>query len=329
MIGGNVATNAGGLHCLAHGVTTDHVRGLEVVLTDGSVAWLDELDAPDLRALLVGSEGTLAVVTRRAGVAPPHLRGDRHGRVRLPAARAGRRDGRGDRARRASGLRARVHRRDDARRDLEDVARGASLGGGGRADRRGRDPRREPRRRALDDRGARPRRGRQRRGARRRWPLRPRSGRRAERSGGAFGLLFPDSYTHDFAVPRDRIVEVLRGVAKITEARDVDVVTVAHLGDGNIHPKLVYDGREAGVYDRVIAASNEILALVLANGGTLSGEHGIGLEKLGAMGQQFTPPELDLLRAVRAAFDPRGILNPDKAIPLAGDEARRGVFAHA
>ena len=148
-------------------------------------------------------------------------------------------------------------------------------------------------------------------------------------SGGAFGLLFPDSYTHDFAVPRDRIVEALRGVAAITREQRVEVVTVAHLGDGNIHPKIVYDGREAGAYERVIEASNAILELVLACGGTLSGEHGIGLEKLGAMGRQFTPAELDLLRAVRAAFDPQGILNPDKAIPLAGDEARRGVFAHA
>ena len=86
-------------------------------------------------------------------------------------------------------------------------------------------------------------------------------------SGGAFGLLFPDSYTHDFAVPRDRIVEVLRGVAAITETHRVDVVTVAHLGDGNIHPKLVYDGREAGAYERVIDASNAILELVLAHGG--------------------------------------------------------------
>ena len=68
---------------------------------------------------------------------------------------------------------------------------------------------------------------------------------------------------------------------------------------------------------------------MLACGGTLSGEHGIGLEKLGAMGRQFSRAELDLLRAVRAAFDPRGILNPGKTIPLAGDDARRGVFAHA
>jgi glycolate oxidase len=149
------------------------------------------------------------------------------------------------------------------------------------------------------------------------------------RSGGAVGLIHPDSYTHDFAVPRDRIVEALRGIARITGPLGVELVTVAHLGDGNIHPKLLYDDREPGAYERVLEASNAILELVLACGGTLSGEHGIGLEKLGAMGRQFTPPELDLLRAVRAAFDPKRLLNPDKAVPPAGDAARRGVYAHA
>ncbi len=122
---------------------------------------------------------------------------------------------------------------------------------------------------------------------------------------------------------------MLRGTSQITEAHGVALVTVAHLGDGNIHPRLLYDTREPGAYERVLAASNEILELVLACGGTLSGEHGIGLEKLGAMGRQFSEAELDLLRAVRAAFDPRAILNPGKTIPLAGDDARRGVFAHA
>jgi glycolate oxidase len=328
MIGGNVATNAGGLHCLAHGVTTDHVLGLEVVLTDGSVAWLDELDGPDLRALLVGSEGTLAVVTRalvsllpvseatgmvvcgfpqleRAGAAAEAIV-----RAGLPASALEYIDetmlgviSKMSPGVLPSGVEAALivevetldESLDDALSTIEELVRDA----GGTS-------------RRADGLAAQTK----------IWEAR-------RTSGGAFGLLFPDSYTHDFAVPRDRIVEVLRGVAKITAARNVDVVTVAHLGDGNIHPKLVYDGHEAGVYDRVIAASNEILALVLAHGGTLSGEHGIGLEKLGAMGQQFTPPELDLLRAVRAAFDPDGILNPDKAIPLAGDDARRGVFAHA
>ena len=328
MIGGNIATNAGGLHCLAHGVTTDHVLGVEVVLTDGSVAWLDALDAPDLRALVVGSEGTLAVVTagllsllpvpeatgmvvcgfsqlERAGAAAEAIV-----RAGLPASALEYIDetmlgviSKMSPEVLPSGVEAALivevetlhESLDDALATIEALV--ADAGG---SSRRAVSPAEQTRI----------------------WEAR-------RTSGGAFGLLFPDSYTHDFAVPRDRIVEVLRGVAAITQAQRVDVVTVAHLGDGNIHPKIVYDGREAGAYERVIEASNAILELVLEHGGTLSGEHGIGLEKLGAMGRQFSPAELDLLRNVRASFDPQGILNPDKAIPLAGDEARRGVFAHA
>jgi glycolate oxidase subunit GlcD len=328
MIGGNIATNAGGLHCLAHGVTTDHVLGVEVVLTDGSVAWLDALDAPDMRALVVGSEGTLAVVTAALlSLLPvPEATGmvvcgfsrlEQAGEVAESIVRAGLPASALEYIDETmlgviskmspgvlpSGVEAALivevetlhESLDEALATIEALV--AEAGGSSR--------------RAVGSAEQ-----------TRIWEAR-------RTSGGAFGLLFPDSYTHDFAVPRDRIVEVLRGVSAITEAHRVEVVTVAHLGDGNIHPKIVYDGREAGAYERVIDASNAILELVLAHGGTLSGEHGIGLEKLGAMGRQFSPAELDMLRAVRASFDPEGILNPDKAVPLAGDEARRGVFAHA
>ena len=328
MVGGNVATNAGGLHCLGHGVTSDHVLGLEVVLADGTPAWLDALDGPDLRALAVGSEGTLAIVTaalvsllpapeRTGMVVCGFAELDQAGaaaeaivRAGLPAAaleyversmldviehlepglfpRAGE-------AALVVEVETLAESLDDALSQVEEAVRAA----GGDA-RRIAEPSEQTRV----------------------WEAR-------RRSGGAVGRVHPDSYTHDFAVPRDRIVEVLRGTARITEEYGVERVTVAHLGDGNIHPKLLYDERVPGAYARVIEASNAILELVLACGGTLSGEHGIGLEKLGAMGQQFTPVELDLLRAVRTAFDPRGILNPGKAIPAAGDEARRGVYAHA
>jgi glycolate oxidase len=328
MLGGNVATNAGGLHCLAHGVTSDHVLGLEVVLADGTPAWLDSLDAPDLRALVVGSEGTLAIVTaalvsllpvpERIGMivcgfpALEHAGAAAEAIVRsgLPAAALEylERSMLDVIGRLAPGLfppageaalvvevETLSESLEDALTRVEDVVRDA----GGDA------------RRIVD-------------------PAEQSQVWEARRSsGGAFGRVSPDSYTHDFAVPRDRIVEVLRGIARITDAHGVERITVAHLGDGNIHPKLLYDEREPGAYARVIAASNEILELVLACGGTLSGEHGIGLEKLGAMGQQFTPPELELMRDVRAAFDPGGILNPGKAIPAAGDEAKRGVYAHA
>ena len=327
-IGGNVSTNAGGLHCLAHGVTTDHVLGLEVVLADGTPAWLDDLDSPDLRALVVGGEGTLAIVTAAlVSLLPvPETTGMIVGgferlegagaaaeaivRAGLPAAALEYVDKTmldllaefapgllpsGVEAALIVEVETLVESLADALDTVEALVRDA----GGRA------------RRALDaaEQAA-------------IWDA-----RRA--SGGVAGRSYNGSYTHDFAVPRDRLVEVLRDTSRITDAHGVALVTVAHLGDGNIHPRLLYDTHEPGAYERVLAASDEILGLVLACGGTLSGEHGIGLEKLGAMGRQFNRAELDLLRAVRAAFDPQAILNPGKTIPLAGDDARRGVFAHA
>jgi glycolate oxidase len=327
-IGGNVSTNAGGLHCLAHGVTTDHVLGLEVVLADGTPAWLDDLDSPDLRALVVGGEGTLAIVTAALVSLLPvseatgmvicgfgRIEGagavaEAIVRAGLPASALEYIDevmlgllGQVAPGLLPSGVEAALivevetlaESLDDVLTTIETLVRDA----GGDA------------RRAID--------AAEQEGI---WEA-----RRA--SGGVAGRMHPGSYTHDFAVPRDRIVEVLRGTSQITDAHRVALVTVAHLGDGNVHPRLLYDTREPGAYERVLAASNEILELVLACGGTLSGEHGIGLEKLGAMGRQFSGPELDLLRAIRSAFDPLGILNPGKTIPLAGDDARRGVFAHA
>ncbi len=205
----------------------------------------------------------------------------------------------------------------------------ASLGGRGRADRRGRDARREPRRRARDDRGARPRRGRNvaarrgRRPSRREiWEARRTLGRRRSACS---------SPTATRTTSRSRATASSRccaGSRRSPRHATSSVVTVAHLGDGNIHPKLVYDGREPGAYDRVIEASNAILELVLACGGTLSGEHGIGLEKLGAMGQQFTPP-----RARPAARRARGVRSRGHPQPRQGDPARgrrgaaRGVRA--
>ena len=103
--------------------------------------------------------------------------------------------------------------------------------------------------------------------------------------------------------------------------------STAHLGDGNLHPKLLFDGREPGAWEHVLAASDEIVNAVLALGGTLTGEHGIGLEKLALMRRQFGEPELDAMRAIRLAFDPRGSLNPGKAVPAAGAGQAEELFA--
>ena len=103
--------------------------------------------------------------------------------------------------------------------------------------------------------------------------------------------------------------------------------SVAHVGDGNLHPRLHYDKADPGAFTRAMAASDEILEVILANGGTLSGEHGIGLEKLGAIGRQYGVAELDAMRAVMRIFDPNGILNPGKAIPAADFDATRGMYS--
>ena len=119
----------------------------------------------------------------------------------------------------------------------------------------------------------------------------------------------------------------LRAAADIAKRHGLVLSSVAHLGDGNLHPRLHYDGREPGSFERALKASEELLVMVLANGGTLTGEHGIGLEKLHAIGRQYGELELDAMRRVKAVLDPAGILNPGKVLPEAGADAHRGVYA--
>jgi glycolate oxidase len=144
---------------------------------------------------------------------------------------------------------------------------------------------------------------------------------------GALGRMHAASYTHDFATPRDKLVSSLRAAAEIAVRHDLVLSSVAHLGDGNLHPRLHYDALEEGAFQRALDASEELLVMVLANGGTLTGEHGIGLEKLHALGRQYGEPELNAMRGVKAVLDPEGILNPGKRVPEAGVDSRRGMYA--
>jgi len=125
----------------------------------------------------------------------------------------------------------------------------------------------------------------------------------------------PNYYLHDTVVPRTRLVEVLREVYAIADRHDLLVMNVFHAGDGNLHPLLVFDAREPGVMDRVHAAGDEIVEASLAAGGVLSGEHGIGLEKLQFMGRLYGPDDLDAQARLREAFDPDGRANPGKVLP--------------
>ena len=149
---------------------------------------------------------------------------------------------------------------------------------------------------------------------------------------GAIARIKPNYYLHDTVVPRRRLPEVLKAIYDITLRHDLLVLNVFHAGDGNLHPLLVYDGREPGVLERVHAAGEEIVRVSVEAGGVLSGEHGIGLEKRDLMPLMFSAVDLAAQEALRAAFDPDGVSNPGKVLPSparCGDVMDAGRVARA
>ncbi len=318
-IGGNVANNSGGPHCLAYGVTSAHVLAVEVVLADGEVVVLGgeepEPAGYDLRGAFVGSEGTLGVATAVAVRLTPDPSAVRTLLVTfddldaaagcvtdiiaagiVPAA-VEMMDG---------GLAAVVedfcgagYPRDAAAvllvevdgpphavaADAVAVARLAAARGA----RTVREAADDAERTAL-------------------W-----KGRKS--AFGAIARILPDYYLHDTVVPRTRLVEVLAEVRRIAARHRLEVYNVFHAGDGNLHPLLLFDAREPGVMERVHAAGAEIVDASLRAGGVLSGEHGIGLEKRRFMDRQFTEVELEHQDRLRAAFDPDRVANPQKVLP--------------
>jgi glycolate oxidase len=132
---------------------------------------------------------------------------------------------------------------------------------------------------------------------------------------GALARIAPNYYLHDGVVPRTRLTETLRSVCDIADSFDVTVVNVAHAGDGNLHPIIPYDGRDQDQNERVHEAGNKIAQLCVANGGALSGEHGIGLEKRDLMGVLFGDDDLVEQDRLRLVFDPERIMNPHKVLP--------------
>jgi glycolate oxidase len=132
---------------------------------------------------------------------------------------------------------------------------------------------------------------------------------------GALGRIKPNYYLHDGVVPRTRLPEVLHRVGEIAAHYRLPVANVFHAGDGNLHPNILFDLREEGVMARVEKAGEEMLRACIDAGGTLSGEHGIGLEKNAFMSWIFSPDDLDAMHRVKDVFDPRGTLNPGKVFP--------------
>ena len=116
-------------------------------------------------------------------------------------------------------------------------------------------------------------------------------------------------------MPRTRLPHIIRRTAEIGQKHQIRIVNVAHAGDGNIHPILLFDERDRAEVERAVAAGREILEECIACGGSITAEHGIGVEKIGLMDRLFAPADLEAMRRVRQAFDPTGRLNPGKLIP--------------
>ena len=318
-IGGNVATNAGGPHCLASGVTATHVLAVDVVLGDGSMARLGGLepDQPgyDLRGCFVGSEGTMGIATRIAVRLTPNPPVVRTLLLDFTSIE--------DAAATVSGIisagivPAALEMMDaEITRAVEDYVgagypRDAAavllvevdgLAGGvehqvDAVSRVGREHGARTVRVAADE------------------SERALLWKGRKSAFGAIARIAPDYYLHDAVVPRTKLVDVLRQVYAIAHEQQLTMMNVFHAGDGNLHPLIVFDAREPGVWQRVHRAGDEILAACVAAGGVLSGEHGIGLEKREAMPLIFSADDLDAQARLRDAFDPSGRANPQKILP--------------
>ena len=311
-IGGNVAENSGGPHTLRLGVTTNHVLGLELVTAGGDVRWTHE---DPLLGLVVGSEGLFGIVTE----AEVRL-------VPLPETvltfLASYRDigdaGRAVAAVIASGVVPAALELMDrlAVRAVEDHAKAGfprdaaavllvELEGSSEEV----EAQTGPVLAALNEAGAIDAR------AARTDDERARMWKGRKQVAGALGRISKGCYSHDGVVPPSRLAEALTKAKEIAGGHGLRVATVCHAGDGNIHPLLLFETRDAGEIVRASKAGREILEMCVALGGSLTGEHGIGGEKRELLGLQYGAETIALFRRIHGAFDGKGLFNPDKVFP--------------
>jgi glycolate oxidase subunit GlcD len=320
-VGGNLGENAGGIHCLKYGTTTDHVLGARVVLSDGRVVELGgaggEAPGYDLLGLFVGSEGTFGVVTEatvRLLPVAPSVRTlladfadiDDASRAVSAIIAAGvvpagleMVDGATIRAVEASVFAAGMPL--DAEAALLVELDGLEAG--------------------MDEEVERVRAICARNGARSVRLAADEAERRrlwAARKGafGAMGRITPDILIQDAVVPRSRLPEVLAATYRIGARYQLRVANVFHAGDGNLHPLVCFDSRDAEQVVRVKEAGREIMETCVRAGGTITGEHGVGLDKSDYLPLVFSDEDLRAMLRVRAAFDPTGLCNPGKIIPV-------------
>ena len=318
-LGGNIAENAGGPHCLAYGTTTNHVLSMEVVLEDGTIVQLGgparEVPGYDLRGVFVGSEGTFGLATKitvRLLLLPEMVKtflgifpdiesacsavSAIIGRGIVPAALE---------MIDSTTIRA-VQSVIDAgypndagavllveleglTEEVEEVSEEvqASLWETGAVDVRMAEEATERERLWV--------------------------GRKS--AFGAFGAIAPNYYLVDGVVPRTRLADVLRLVGDVSRRYGITIANVFHAGDGNLHPCMLFDEREPGILPKAMQAAAELMEYCAEVGGTLSGEHGIGLEKKEFMPLVFSDDDMAVMRLARDAFAPQNRLNPGKIFP--------------
>ena len=318
-IGGNVAENSGGPHCLKYGVTTNHILGLEVVLPDGSVVWTGErvAGAPgyDLTGAMVGSEGMLGIVTKAlvrltpnpeatlvqlaafrdiesasqatsriiaAGILPAALEMMDNLTIQAvePAYHAGYpMDAGAVLLIETDGLTEEVDAIGD---EITEICRQHAASAIRSATAQAeRDLLWKGRKMAL----------------------------------AAMGRLSPNYYLHDTVVPRSKLPATLARVEQISADHRLPIANVFHAGDGNLHPLMLFDRRKPGDVERVLEASKEIITYCVEVGGALSGEHGIGTEKRDYMTLVYTGEDLAAMAGLKNAFDPASRFNPGKVFP--------------
>ncbi len=328
-IGGNVAENAGGVHCLKYGLTVHNILKLELLTLDGEQLTLgsDALDAPgyDLLALLTGSEGLLGVITEitvkllpiperaqvvlaafddvetagaavadiiAAGILPAGL--EMMDRLAIKAAEDFVHAGYPTDA--AAILLCEL---DGSNEEVSEgilKVRQRLLASGANSVRTADD---EAQRVLF-------------------W-----KGRKA--AFPAVGRISPDYYCMDGTIPKSKLALVLKRIGELSEEYGLPVANVFHAGDGNLHPLILYDANQEGELERTEEMGGKILELCVEVGGTITGEHGVGIEKINQMCVQFNSMELAQFHAIKAAFDPHGLLNPGKAVPTL---SRCAEFGH-
>src|SRR5436190_10764383 len=321
-IGGNVAENAGGPHCLKYGVTANHIQALEVLLADGSLVEFGSLGGepwgPDLVGVFVGSEGNFGIATKITVRLTPLPRAVR---TMLADFNGLRTAGEGVSAIIAAGIvPAALEMMDQSCiAAVEDSVYAAGyprdaaaillveLDGRNEA---GVVAETDAVAELLRQSGARSVRIAANEGERERlWQGR-------KKAFGAMGRLSRDLVVQDAVVPRSALPHVLETICTIAKNYELVVSNVFHAGDGNLHPNISFDATDPELRQRVEAASAEIMSTCIAAGGTITGEHGVGIDKLRYMPLIFDSESLGAMQAVKRVFDPEGRVNPGKVVPL-------------